>query len=176
MQLSSMKSIFKVILTGTPLQNNLKELWTLLEFVQPNNTFELDKFEKLLADRLSTLTSDTAGDVTDQGVADILNTLHNILKPFFLRRTKKDVNLNLPLKKTVVIDCPLVLEQKDIYTSVLTKTLSVNRNKDELLSLKTEPSDEDDETPLINVNSPLVKDMNTPLVKDMNSIFNMSHM
>ncbi|KAL1455192.1 hypothetical protein WDU94_009303 [Cyamophila willieti] len=152
-KLSSMKSIFKVLLTGTPLQNNLKELWSLLKFVQPSNTFEFDKFEKLVAGKLSSLTAENIDDVTeasvDPGVVDILDTLHNILKPFFLRRTKQDVDLNLPPKKTVVIDCPLVPGQKAMYTNILTRTLKLNMNQVDF-SVESDWTENDTDLSLVN--------------------------
>lgn len=118
--------VFRV--TGTPLQNNLRELWTLLEFVQPNNTFDYDKFDSLLRGKLSNLTEGNT-DQVDDGTSEIVDTMHNILKPFFLRRLKCDVNLNLPPKKTTVIDCPMVPAQELMYTKVLTKTIGENREQ-----------------------------------------------
>ncbi|KAI5726698.1 hypothetical protein M8J76_007025 [Diaphorina citri] len=127
-KLTALRATFKVLLTGTPLQNNLRELWTLLEFVQPNNTFNYDKFDSLLRGKLSNLTEGST-DQVDDGTSEIVDTMHNILKPFFLRRLKCDVNLNLPPKKTTVIDCPMVPAQELMYTKVLTKTIGENREQ-----------------------------------------------
>jgi len=69
---------------------------------------------------------------SDTGHADILSreqsnhiisNLHAILKPFLLRRLKKDVETNLPPKKEYLLSAPLTAQQKDLYDAVVNKTI-----------------------------------------------------
>ncbi|KAF4591276.1 hypothetical protein EYR40_009879 [Pleurotus pulmonarius] len=103
----------RMILTGTPLHNNLAELWSLLNFVLPEIFGDLDTFQELfnLPAMQTTVGSERA--------AHVIDSLHLILKPFLLRRMKADVELSLPPKKEYVLYAPLTEMQKDLYGKVL---------------------------------------------------------
>lgn len=99
----------KLILTGTPIQNTLKELWSLLSVVAPKLFNDPSAFERLFADALAS--PDSAAIVAEQ--------LHQILRPFLLRRLKVDVDQQLPSKKEYLLHAPLTAEQKELYDVVV---------------------------------------------------------
>ena len=101
--LSKMKFPFKVLLTGTPLQNNARELFNLLQFLDPKiNAAAMDaKYETL----------------TKENVPE----LHELIRPFFLRRTKAQVLTFLPPMAQIILPVTMSLVQKKLYRSILAK-------------------------------------------------------
>ncbi|KAL6929934.1 hypothetical protein ACO0SA_001340 [Hanseniaspora valbyensis] len=93
----------KLLLTGTPIQNNLEELWALLHFIMPNFFQSIDNFNKIFN-----------SDSNFKNSANLLR-LHDILKPFMLRRVKKNVQKELEDKIEIDIMCELTLKQKKMY-------------------------------------------------------------
>merc|ERR1711871_399844 len=108
-KLKSVPTICRVILTGTPLQNNLRELWALLHFLQPDifTAATAEKFEEGF---------DLARGRIDQG---ILRKARQLLSVFMLRRLKENINIKLPSKKEVTIVVPLTDVQKEWYKRLL---------------------------------------------------------
>uniref|UniRef100_UPI00358F8B5C lymphoid-specific helicase isoform X2 n=1 Tax=Myxine glutinosa TaxID=7769 RepID=UPI00358F8B5C len=112
----------KLLLTGTPLQNNLSELWSLLNFLIPEVFDDLKSFESWFdVARISQCTEEL---VKKEQNEQILKKLHQILTPFLLRRLKIDVAIGLPPKQEVLVYAPLCSLQKDYYTSILDGTIS----------------------------------------------------
>ncbi|XP_026209445.1 lymphoid-specific helicase isoform X2 [Anabas testudineus] len=111
----------KLLLTGTPLQNNLAELWSLLNFLLPEVFDDLKSFE-------SWFDIDTLGEAESVVAAEreqnILSMLHQILTPFLLRRLKSDVTLEVPPKKEIIVYAPLTAKQESFYTAVVNKTIA----------------------------------------------------
>lgn len=98
------------LLTGTPLQNNLHELWAILNFIMPNifaNSTEFDQVFNAIIE---------SGD-QDQ----VASTLHRILRPFMLRRLKTDVARDLPEKKELYVHVQLSPLQRQIYKDIILK-------------------------------------------------------
>ncbi|XP_037536812.1 lymphoid-specific helicase [Nematolebias whitei] len=120
-ELKLMPTDNKLLLTGTPLQNNLAELWSLLNFLLPEVFDDLKSFE-------SWFDIDSLGDAESVVVAEreqnILSMLHQILTPFLLRRLKSDVTLDVPPKKEIVVYAPLTPKQEAFYTAVVNKTIT----------------------------------------------------
>ncbi|CAE6465298.1 unnamed protein product [Rhizoctonia solani] len=112
-ELKQYPSANRLILTGTPLHNNLAELWSLLNFILPDIFNDLHSFQQWF----------NFGENIDLGdqTAGIVSQLHAILKPFLLRRLKVDVVTDLPPKKEYVLYAPLTSEQKDLYQATLDK-------------------------------------------------------
>jgi len=131
----------RFLLTGTPLQNNLEELYSLLSFIMPDVFQSLEVFSKDFDFKALTSTD----PATDGGEAqELVGQLHAILKAFILRRLKKDVVKDLPLKKEYVISAPLTIEQKELYDAILHKTLHSHlQAKTETNSAATSDTEED---------------------------------
>ncbi|BEI90220.1 uncharacterized protein CcaverHIS019_0302900 [Cutaneotrichosporon cavernicola] len=113
-ELKSYTSANRMILTGTPLHNNLAELWSLLNFILPDIFDDLDAFQQWF----------NLGDMGSEGLLDktaIVTSLHAILKPFLLRRLKSEVERGLPPKKEYLLYAPLTQQQKDFYHAILTR-------------------------------------------------------
>lgn len=119
----------RLLITGTPLQNNLNELWSLLNFILPDVFHDLELFQQWFNfDELTTMKDDEDDDETRRLIElniqeNLIHNLHTILKPFILRRVKKDVIMNLPPKKEYLIHIPLTLLQKKLYKDGLENNL-----------------------------------------------------
>ena len=101
------------MLTGTPLQNNLHELWSLLNFLLPDVFNSADDFDSWV---------DTNNCLGDQ---KLVERLHMVLCPFLLRRIKADVEKSLPPKKEVKIYVGLSKMQREWYTQILIKDIDI---------------------------------------------------
>ena len=93
----------RLLLTGTPLQNNLAELWSLLNFLLPKVFQSCDDFEKWFSMPLNKLSSEKETQLNEEEQLLIINRLHQVLRPFLLRRVKKEVESELPNKLEFVI-------------------------------------------------------------------------
>ncbi|KAM6915871.1 lymphoid-specific helicase [Xenentodon cancila] len=120
-ELKTLPTDNKLLLTGTPLQNNLAELWSLLNFLLPEVFDDLKSFE-------SWFDINTLGEAESVVVAEreqnILSMLHQILTPFLLRRLKSDVTLEVPPKKEIIVYAPVTPKQEAFYTAVVNKTIA----------------------------------------------------
>ncbi|XP_055333572.1 chromatin-remodeling complex ATPase chain Iswi-like [Paramacrobiotus metropolitanus] len=108
----SFKSYRRLLLTGTPLQNNLHELWALLNFLLPDVFESSDDFDSWF---------DEQSCVTDVALVE---RLHCILRPFLLRRIKADVEKNLPPKTEIKLFVGLTPMQRTWYRQVLLKDIT----------------------------------------------------
>ena len=100
----------RLLLTGTPLQNSLMELWSLMHFLMPHVFRSRKEFQYWFS---SPLTSMVGGE---RAVADdLVRRLHSILRPFVLRRLKRDVEKQLPAKHEHVVRCKLSRRQRFLY-------------------------------------------------------------
>uniref|UniRef100_A0A803U1K8 Chromodomain helicase DNA binding protein 2 n=1 Tax=Anolis carolinensis TaxID=28377 RepID=A0A803U1K8_ANOCA len=99
------KSNHRLLITGTPLQNSLKELWSLLHFIMPEKFEFWEDFE------------DEHGKGRDNGY----QSLHKVLEPFLLRRVKKDVEKSLPAKVEQILRVEMSALQKQYYKWILTR-------------------------------------------------------
>ncbi|XP_060530659.1 chromatin-remodeling complex ATPase chain Iswi isoform X1 [Cylas formicarius] len=111
--LREFKTTNRLLLTGTPLQNNLHELWALLNFLLPDVFNSSDDFDAWFN------TNQCLGDNS------LVERLHAVLKPFLLRRLKSEVEKKLKPKKEVKVYVGLSKMQREWYTKVLLKDIDV---------------------------------------------------
>lgn len=118
----------RLLLTGTPLQNNLTELWSLLFFLMPADSVETgiggfadlqeftDWFKKPVEQIL-----EHGRDVMDDDARAIVAKLHRVLRPFLLRRLKADVEKQMPGKYEHVVYCKLSKRQRYLYDGFMSR-------------------------------------------------------
>lgn len=109
--IKELKGNTKIALTGTPLENSVLELWSIFDFIMPGYLTNITNFSRKY----------NIKDVTDDNIKE-LNNLNTQIKPFILRRKKKDVVKELPDKIENNIYIDLSKEQKKIYIAELEKT------------------------------------------------------
>ena len=122
-----LQSKFRLLVTGTPLQNNLHELWALLNFLMPNLFSSSSEFDDLFGvgnnKEEGEENKEKMEEEAEERNAEIVQQLHQILKPFLLRRTKSEVERTLPPKKEIHIKVGLTELQKRLYKKLLTSSL-----------------------------------------------------
>ncbi|KAI7865257.1 SNF2 family N-terminal domain-containing protein [Spinellus fusiger] len=109
---------YRLILTGTPLQNNLPELWALLNFILPKIFKSVKSFEEWFNTPFSTQGVQDKIDLNEEEQLLIIKRLHKVLRPFLLRRLKKDVESELPDKVEHVIKCKFSALQAKLYSQM----------------------------------------------------------
>ena len=133
----------KILITGTPIQNNLAELSALLDFLNPGKV--------LIDEELELLSSSDSKEPADEGKDEEkrlqtqakLRELHTAIAPFILRRTKETVESDLPPKTEKIIRVELSDVQLDYYKNILTRNYAAlsdanNGHKQSLLNVMME--------------------------------------
>lgn len=129
----------RLLLTGTPIQNNMQELWALLHFIMPSLFDSHDEFSDWFSKDIESHAQSNTKLNEDQ-----LKRLHMILKPFMLRRVKKHVQKELGDKIELDVFCDLTYRQRAYYTNL--------RNKISLMDLiEKAVGDEQDSATLMNL-------------------------
>ncbi|THC95514.1 hypothetical protein EYZ11_004986 [Aspergillus tanneri] len=130
----------RLLLTGTPIQNNMQELWALLHFIMPTLFDSHDEFSEWFSKDIESHAQSNTKLNEDQ-----LKRLHMILKPFMLRRVKKHVQQELGDKVEKDVFCDLTYRQRAYYTNL--------RNRVSIMDLieKAAIGDEADSTTLMNL-------------------------
>lgn len=121
---------FRLILTGTPLQNNLPELWALLNFVLPAIFKSVKSFDEWFNTPFANTGGQDKMELTEEEQLLVIRRLHKVLRPFLLRRLKKDVEKDLPDKQETVIKCKFSALQAKLYKQLVTyNKMSVSDGK-----------------------------------------------
>lgn len=100
----------RILLTGTPLQNDLMELWSLMHFLMPHVFQSHQEFKDWFSNPISGMV-----EGEEKVNKEVVDRLHNVLRPFLLRRLKRDVEKQLPMKHEHVIYCRLSKRQRNLY-------------------------------------------------------------
>ena len=102
--LELVRGYHRILLTGTPIQNNTQELWSLLHFIEPETFADLAHFMELY------------GDVKDPKQVE---DLKEILRKYLLKRVKADVEKSIPPKEETIVDVELTSMQKQYYRAFI---------------------------------------------------------
>ncbi|XP_047236911.1 E1A-binding protein p400 isoform X4 [Girardinichthys multiradiatus] len=106
----ALRSEQRILLIHTPLQNTLKEFWTMIHFLLPGITRSYSDFP---------VEADT--DENQDYCHKLVIRLHRMIQPFILRRSKRDVEKQLPKKYEHILKCRLSNRQKTLYEDILTQ-------------------------------------------------------
>ncbi|PHH93123.1 hypothetical protein CDD83_503 [Cordyceps sp. RAO-2017] len=130
----------RLLLTGTPIQNNMQELWALLHFIMPSLFDSHDEFSEWFSKDIESHAQSNTKLNEDQ-----LKRLHMILKPFMLRRVKKHVQKELGDKIEMDVFCDLTYRQRAYYSNL--------RNQINIMDLveKATMGDDQDSGTLMNL-------------------------
>ncbi|CAH8827132.1 unnamed protein product [Trichobilharzia szidati] len=124
----------RLLVTGTPLQNRLSELWSLLHFILPEIFTSLAMFESWFDPAVLCNASGQNRLVAAEMESSLITKLHQIIHPFILRRSKIEVNLKLPPKKEIVLRVNMSPIQKKLYDYIVDILLK-NQNLCDLSAL-----------------------------------------
>ncbi|CAK1548229.1 unnamed protein product [Leptosia nina] len=109
----------RLLLTGTPLQNKLPELWALLNFLLPSIFKSCSTFEQWFNAPFATTGEKV--ELNEEETILIIRRLHKVLRPFLLRRLKKEVESQLPDKVEYIIKCDMSALQRVLYKHMQSK-------------------------------------------------------
>lgn len=121
----------RLLLTGTPLQNNLAELWSLLYFLMPKTMVngkkvsgfaDLDAFQQWFGRPVDKIIETGGGYEQDKETKKTVDKLHQILRPYLLRRLKKDVEKQMPGKYEHIVYCRLSKRQRFLYDEFMSRS------------------------------------------------------
>ena len=111
----------RLLLSGTPIQNSMSELWALLHFIMPDLFDSHEQFQDWFSKDIEAHSQDK-GELNQEQ----LKRLHQILQPFMLRRVKKDVEHEIGPKKEYEILCYMTEKQKILYNSIKQKLNNIS--------------------------------------------------
>lgn len=97
-----------LLLTGTPIQNNMNEMWTLMNFINPTEFSSCENFMELYGNMRS---------------KEHVDRLHGVIRPYILRRLKEDVEKSVPPKEETLIEVELTMLQKQYYRALYEKNV-----------------------------------------------------
>nr|XP_018913834.1 PREDICTED: ATP-dependent helicase brm-like isoform X2 [Bemisia tabaci] len=109
----------RLLLTGTPLQNKLPELWALLNFLLPSIFKSVSTFEQWFNAPFATTGEKV--ELNEEETILIIRRLHKVLRPFLLRRLKKEVESQLPDKVEYIVKCDMSGLQRVLYRHMQSK-------------------------------------------------------
>ncbi|KAF8589471.1 hypothetical protein K439DRAFT_1628697 [Ramaria rubella] len=114
------RSFRRLLLTGTPLQNNLTELWALLQFLMSGTNFaNVKEFGDWFSNPLEKAIEQ--GTIMDEETQERVRKLHTVLRPYLLRRLKADVEKELPSKFDHIVICRLSKRQRFLYDEFMSR-------------------------------------------------------
>lgn len=126
--LLTFKTRARLLLTGTPLQNNLTELWSLLFFLMPSDSdgtgiegfADLRNFSEWFRRPVEQIL-EHGRETMDEEAKRVVTKLHTVLRPYILRRLKADVEKQMPGKYEHVVYCRLSKRQRYLYDGFMSR-------------------------------------------------------
>ena len=107
---TQLKALHRMALSGTPVENNLQELWSLMNVLNPNLLGDAQSFQSAFVNPIASQMEESRKEL-----------LHRLIAPYFLKRTKEEVLSDLPERQDEVVVCPMTDEQTRQYTEELSK-------------------------------------------------------
>ena len=107
---TQLKALHRMALSGTPVENNLQELWSLMNVLNPNLLGDERSFQNAFVNPIAVQMEDERRDV-----------LRRLIAPYFLKRTKEEVLSDLPERQDEVVVCTMTDEQTSQYAEELSK-------------------------------------------------------
>lgn len=131
---SQYETKYRLLLTGTPLMNDLSELWSLLNFLLPSIFNSVDTFDQWFNRPFAQFGSSATNKegesetntLSNEERMFIIHRLHELLRPFMLRRVKSEVLDQLPEKVEKILRCELSSWQKELYKQISREAAAVN--------------------------------------------------
>ncbi len=115
-----LKGKFKMLMTGTPIENHLGELWNLFKFLNPGLLGSINTFNEKFAIPIQSMNDKLAQE-----------RLKRLVQPFILRRTKNQVLKDLPPRTEVILNVDLSQEEAELYESIRREAVeNINKSKD----------------------------------------------
>jgi SNF2 family DNA or RNA helicase len=115
----NLQAEFKLITTGTPIENHLGELWNLFRFINPGLLGSLDSFNERFANAIERGQNKAAR-----------NQLKRLIQPFLLRRTKNQVLKELPARTEILLQVELSSEEMAFYEALRRQAIAKLENSD----------------------------------------------
>ena len=112
-----LKALHRMALSGTPVENNLQELWSLMSVLNPNLLGDERSFQNAFVNPIA-VQMEGSGEYLLSSRRDLLRRL---IAPYFLKRTKEEVLSDLPERQDEVVVCAMTDEQTSQYTEELSK-------------------------------------------------------
>ncbi|MBR6978859.1 MAG: DEAD/DEAH box helicase [Prevotella sp.] len=106
----SLKAIHRQALSGTPVENGLEELWSLMNVLNPHLLGEARDFKKAFIQPIARQMEESR-----------ISLLRKMIAPYFLKRTKEEVLTDLPERQDEIVICPMTEEQTSLYASELSR-------------------------------------------------------
>lgn len=145
-KLMRLKADFRLLLTGTPLQNNLKELVSLLAFMLPNLFVEKrEDLQGLFNKKASVDVTDNYNPLLSQ---QAINKAKTMMTPFVLRRKKLQVLKYLPGKSHEIVKCKMTPTQKEIYDEYISQGKATKLERERRKKLVGKEAEEARKTPI----------------------------
>ncbi len=116
----------RLLLTGTPLMNNISELWSLLNFLMPKLFVSSEEFNEWF--NFDSNTNKKNAEMNKEQKMIVIECLHRVMRPFMLRRTKKDLETKLPNKIEINVSINLTDLQIKLYQEFLLGTNGIRLN------------------------------------------------
>lgn len=110
----------RLLITGTPLQNSVMELWSLMHFIKPEDFESHSEFKDWFAKPV--IEAAEAESEQNEDKSQIVANLQKILRPFLLRRLKRDVEKGLPPKFEHIVRCRLSKRQRQLYEDFMSRS------------------------------------------------------